>query len=358
MRLHFDCFAFALALVLTQPLTSVCLFAQEPHMDMVAPAGVPDAPLPQSAQPENSQNTGTISGTVIDTNGDIVPGVKVVLDGPSPLDHREVMANDNAAFAFDGLKANIPYRVSINVKGFSPWTSAEIVLAAGQQMFLTGIELKIEGEQTFVTVYASTEQIAVEQVRIAEQQRVLGFIPNFYVVYDSKNAVPLTTRLKFKLALRVSVDPVTVAGVAFLAAIDQAADTPNYVQGAKGYGQRFGAVAAGGASVILIGGAILPSLLHQDPRYFYQGTGTISSRLRHALLNPFICKGDNGRWQANYSSLGGDLASSALANTYYPESNRSAGMVFQTFGINTAERLLSSIAQEFILAKLTPRAKK
>lgn len=327
-------------------------------MDMVALTGLPDAPLSQSAQPESSQNTGTISGTVVDMNGDIITGVKVNLDGPARSDHREVVSNDNGAFAFDALKPNTPYQVSIEVKGFSRWTSSEIVLTPGQQMFLTGIELKIEGAQTSVTVYGSTEQIAVEQVRIAEQQRVLGFIPNFYVVYDSENAVPLTARLKFKLALRVAVDPVTVAGVAFLAAINQAADTPDYVQGAKGYGQRFGAVAAGGASDILIGGAILPSLLHQDPRYFYQGTGTTKSRLRHALLSPFICKGDNGRWQPNYSTLGGDLASSALANTYYPESNRSAGMVFQTFGINTAERLLSSIAQEFILAKLTPRAKK
>ena len=33
----------------------------------------------------------------------------------------------------------------------------------------------------------------------------------------------------------------------------------------------------------MIGGAILPSLLHQDPRYFYQGSGTKKSRALHAL---------------------------------------------------------------------------
>ena len=187
---------------------------------------------------------------------------------------------------------------------------------------------------------------------------MLGFIPNFYVVYDSKNAVPLTTKLKFKLAMRVSVDPITIGGIAAMAAINQAADRPNFVQGAKGYGQRLGAIAADGESDILIGGAILPSLLHQDPRYFYQGTGTTNSRLRHAMFSPFICRGDNGQLQPNYSSLGGDLASSALSNVYYPQSNRGVGLVFGTFAIGTAERMLSGIVQEFILPRFTPKATK
>jgi hypothetical protein len=143
-------------------------------------------------------------------------------------------------------------------------------------VLLTNVQLKIEGEQTSAIVYASTTQIAVEQVRFAEQQRVFGFILNFYVVYDSKNAVPLTTKLKFKLAMRVSIDPITIASVTSMAGIKQAANTPDYVQGAKGYAQPVGAIGADGFTYILLGGAILPSLLHQDPRYFYQGTGTTS----------------------------------------------------------------------------------
>lgn len=80
--------------------------------------------------------------------------------------------------------------------------------------------------------------------------------------------------MKFELALKVSTDPVTTAaGVALVSASRQAANTPNYGQGWGAYGERFGATAADGFSDIMIGGAILPSLLHQDPRYFYQGTG-------------------------------------------------------------------------------------
>jgi hypothetical protein len=197
-------------------------------------------------------------------------------------------------------------------------------------------------------------EVATEQVQVEETQRVFGFIPNFYVVYEP-DPVPLTAKLKFRLALKVATDPVTAAGVAFLSGTQQAGDTPNYGQGAVGFGKRFGANAADGFSDIMIGGAILPSLLHQDPRYFYQGTGTKASRFRHAVFHPFVCSGDNGKMQPNYSSLGGDLASSAISNLYYPQSNRGAALVLTNFGINTAERVASSLAQEFLLKRLLAR---
>ena len=240
------------------------------------------------------------------------------------------------------------------MKGFSTWTSPAIVLEPSQFLILDGIHLKMEGESTSVTVYGSTEEIAVEQVHLAEQQRVLGFIPNFYVIYDGANAVPLTTKLKFKLAMRVARDPISIVGVAFMSGIDQAANRPDYVQGAKGYGQRFGANAAGAFSDILLGGAVLPSLLHQDPRYFYQGTGGTGSRLRHAMASPFICRGDNGHRQINFSSIGGDIGATALSRTYYPSSNRGSGELSLAFGISEAERVFAAIAQEFILPHFTP----
>ena len=197
-------------------------------------------------------------------------------------------------------------------------------------------------------------ELATEQFRSEEKQRVFGVIPNFYVSYES-DVAPLTTKMKFDLALKVFTDPVTAAGVALVSASKQAGNTPNYGQGWGGYGKRFGAVAADGFSDIMIGGAILPSLLHRDPRYFYQGTGTTGSRIRHAMFSSFVAKGDNGRWQPNYSSLGGDLASSALSNLYYPQSNRGAGLVFGNFAIGTAERIGAS--QEFLFGKFTRRGR-
>jgi hypothetical protein len=299
---------------------------------------------------------GNIIGTVTDVNNDTVPGATVVLDAPGLRDSRTVEANDNGFFQFKDLEPGTPYHVAISAKGFANWTSPEIILKPGQYLILTDSKLRIAEALATVNVVYSSEEIATEQVKIEEQQRVFGIIPNFYVVYDH-NAEPLTTKLKFKLALRVSRDPVTALGVTGFAGIQQAANIPNYVQGAKGYGERMGAGAADGFADIMIGGAILPSLLHQDPRYYYQGTGTHKSRVLHALSSPFLCRGDDGKLEPNYSSIGGDLASASLANAYYPRSNRGVGMVFGNFLIGTGERVAASLAQEFLLRRLTPTAK-
>ena len=305
--------------------------------------------VPVLAQSGDAQ-PGHVVGTVTDVNNDPIPGATVVLEGPVPNDRRIVVTNDNGFFDLHDVTPEIPYDVTISAKGFAVWTSS-VVLNPGQYKTLDS-KLRIEAVRTAVIVTPSSEEIATEQVQAEMQQRVFGIIPNFYVVYDP-NPAPLTAKLKFKLAFRVIADPIAVLGIAFLSGVQQAGDTPNYPEGAKGYGERFGANAADGFTDVMIGGAILPSLLHQDPRYFYQGTGTNKSRIRHALLSPFVCKGDNGKWQPNYSSLGGDLASSAISNAYYPKSNRGLGLVFGNFATSTAEREVSGLVQEFVLGKLT-----
>jgi hypothetical protein len=207
-----------------------------------------------------------------------------------------------------------------------------------------------------VEVHETQEQIATEQVQVAEKQRIFGIIPNFYVTYDP-NPAPLSTRLKFKLAFKADTDPITFVGVAFMSTIYQAGDIPNYGQGWDAYAKRMGAGYADTSTDIFLGGAILPSLLHQDPRYFYQGTGTTKSRLIHALSGPFVCRGDNGKNQINFSSMGGDLGSGAISNLYYPESDRGPGLVFLGFGVTTGVRAVNAVLQEFVLRKLSPSAR-
>jgi hypothetical protein len=313
-------------------------------------------PAPAQNMASSEAQTASIAGTVTDPNGEAVPGARVALKGSTPHDSYTGLANDNGFFELRNVKSGVPFRVTIHAQGFADWTSTAIVLGAGQYKLLAECTLQLEAVQTTVNVGYSSVQVATERVAAQEKQRVLGIIPNFYVNYDSDPA-PMTAKLKFKLALKVAVDRVTILGIGFIAGLDQAGNTPDYQQGARGYGQRFGAVAADGFTDIMIGGAILPSLLHQDPRYFYQGKGTTRSRLFHALSYPFVCRGDNGQLQPNYSSLGGDLAASALENAYYPQSNRGAELVLGHFALDTAERAVSSLAQEFLLRRLTPKAK-
>ncbi len=326
-------------------------------MVLVAGAGaqslplLPAAPLPTSTEP-NTVAPANLSGTIIDNAGDVIPGATVTLLGPGSASPRTATASDSGAFSFEQLPPGGPYRITVQATGFTGWTSSDLQFQPGQFVFLPAVHLAVSGGVTSVLVVANSAQLATEQVHVAEQQRVLGIVPNFYVVYDP-NPAPLTTKLKFSLALRAEADPVTFAGAAFVSALQQAGDTPNYQQGMAGYGQRLGANYTTGFTDIMIGGAILPSLFHQDPRYYYQGTGSTHSRLMHALSAPFVARGDNGHLQPNYSSIGGDLAAGAIANTYEPESNRGVGLVFENAMIVTGGRMANAVAQEFVLRHLT-----
>jgi hypothetical protein len=195
-----------------------------------------------------------ITDTIIDPNNGTVSGATVVLEGPVLRDPRTTVSDDKGFFEFDDLDPGT-YRVKIGAEGFAEWTSPTVIVKPGQYVILTGSQLKVAEALTTVSVVYSPVEVATEQVKIEERQRVLGILPNFYVAYN-QDAAPLTTKLKFQLALKVSIDPVTIVGVGVLAAINQAGNVPDYPQGWKGYGERYGAAAADGLSSIMIGGAI------------------------------------------------------------------------------------------------------
>src|ERR1700758_4690157 len=222
---------------------------------------VPDAP---------SQQPGVIVGTVVDVNNDAVPGATVVLEGPTLQTPRTVASNDNGLFEFHDVVPQT-YHVKISAQGFADWTSSDVALEPGQYVILPVPKLQIAMAVTSVTVGYSAEEVATQEVKLEEKQRIFGIIPNFYISYD-QNAAPLTAKLKFRLAAKVSFDPITFVGVGIAAAAEQAGDHPDYPQGWEGFGERYGAAYTNGFTDIMIGGAVLPSLLHQDPRYFYKVT--------------------------------------------------------------------------------------
>ena len=307
----------------------------------------------QSAELANSK-TGSVLGTVVDSSDDPIPGAKVVLQGPAS-DRLTEVTNEYGSFAFHHVTAGFACQVTVTAEGFADWTSS-ITVEPGQDKTLADVKLRILAVQRAVTVSYSSKEVAVQQLKAEEQQRILRFIPNPYVVYEP-HPEPLTTKMKFELAYKDLTHPAFFGRVAAWAGVQQANDTPKYRQGARGYGERFGAGLADATTEGLFGNAILPSLLHQDPRYFYQGTGTNWSRARHAILAPFICKGDNGASQPNYSTWGGSLIASSVSTTYYPDSSRGPGHVFRTFGIGMSLHVVSSLAQEFILSKFTSKGK-
>jgi hypothetical protein len=192
------------------------------------------------------------------------------------------------------------------------------------------------------------EQLADEQIKQEKKQRVLGFMPSFNTSYNSE-AVSLTRKQKFKLAFSQATDPFQflIAGIAGGISEAEGSDA-GYGGGPAGYFKRVGADYADSFDGAMIGNALLPSILHQDPRYFRRGYGPAGKRILYAFSTSFICKHDNtGKWEPNYSNMGGNLAAGAISTVYVPEDERTAGNVFEGFALVTLEGAGGAILQEF-----------
>jgi hypothetical protein len=198
------------------------------------------------------------------------------------------------------------------------------------------------------------------EIEAEEKQRMLGIMPEFNVV-NSGNAAPIDSREKFSLWFHSAIDPFTIGIAGVDAGIEQADNTyPTWHQGLKGYAKRFGSSYADNVDGNFWGNAVLPSLLHQDPRYFRKGEGSIGSRIFYSAISTVRCKGDNGRWQPNYSNVAGNLIGGGISNFYYPSDNRGIGLTFERGLTVTAEGALGAFAEEFYpdFIKLLHRHKK
>jgi hypothetical protein len=314
----------------------------------------------QSQQPQSEPQSGSISGTVIDPDGAVIADVKIILAQPGgasadAISKREARSDGDGHFVFADVAPG-PFQLSLTASGFALSEKAG-VLHAREDYVIPQIALAVAPNTTDVEVRLPREQVAEDEIKVEEQQRLLGVFPNFYVSYIP-NAVPLTTRQKFELAWKATTDPVSFVVTGALAGIEQADNAfSGYGQGAQGYAKRYGAAYADQVSGTFIGSAILPSLLKQDPRYFVKGTGSRKSRVLYAMANSVICKGDNGHWQPNYSFIIGDLAAGGISNLYYPAQSRNgAALTFENAAVVVGAGAIGNVFQEFFLRKLTRHA--
>ena len=193
----------------------------------------------------------------------------------------------------------------------------------------------------------TSQQRAELQLKQQEHQRIAGVVPNFNVSYN-EDAAPLSRKQKLKLAWHTATDPVAFGIAGFDAGLSQAEnDFPGYGQGAQGYAKRFGASYADNFDGTILGNAIFPILLKQDPRYFRRGEGSFPSRLFYALSTTVWCKNDNGKWGPNFSNILGNLAAGGISNLYYPSSDRGAGLTFERGLTVTAYGAFGGVFNEF-----------
>lgn len=310
----------------------------------------PTTTLPQSP---GAAAAGTITGTVTDTDAAAVPNARITLEDAESKPIRTSLSDGNGGFAFLSVTPGT-YIVRISAPGFASWKIKDvIVLHEAENFVIPSVELGVESINTSVNAI-TMEDLAEQQITAEEHQRILGILPNFYVSYIP-NAAPLTRKQKFKLAVVISRDPVTFLTTGVTAGIEQWQNGfSGYGQGFGGYAQRYAAIYGDRLSSTFIGAAALPSLLHQDPRYFYRGHGKIVVRALYAISTVVVCKGDNGRWQPNYSNVFGNIASAEISNLYYPKSDRhDAEVTLDNTLIGVATGAVGVLFQEFLLRHLT-----
>ena len=169
------------------------------------------------------------------------------------------------------------------------------------------------------------EQKAPNQEQSPKNDRLFFLLPNYLTVENATKVPALTTGQKFKLVALGTFDPIEFPYVAILAGVDQAENQdPSYGQGFKGYAKRYGVAFADTTVENFMVGAIIPSILHEDPRYFQSGKGGFWHRAGYAATRMIITRTDSGKRQFNYSEWAGSAVAAAISTTYHPAQDRNA----------------------------------
>ena len=177
--------------------------------------------------------------------------------------------------------------------------------------------------------------------------RVVGVVPAFNVAsFDTRT--PLTSRQKFHIFWRTTLDPFSLIAPAAKSVIYNAAGlNSGFGSGASGFFKRYGASVADATSGRFFRSYFYPTLLHEDPRYFRKATGPKKTRTWYSLSRVLVTRTDAGGTRFNWSKLLGGLSSSSLSNVYYPEQNRGAGFTLTGVGFGYLGETGLNLVKEF-----------
>jgi hypothetical protein len=296
-----------------------------------------------------------VDGTVKDGAGQAVAGAIVTLETAAGAEQRTTTTDQAGAFHFGDVAAG-SYNVTVAAGGFAAWT-ANVTAGVLNQAPVAAV-LQVAPVTSTIEVTPPPKELAAEQLKSEEKQRVLGVFPHFLVTYEP-NAAPLTAGQKFHLGFKTLVDPVTLLGTGIDAGIQQAQNKyPEFGQGVEGYAKRFGARYTSHISGVMIHHVILQAVFHQDPRYFYKDKGRFRSRVWYSIWTAFVCKGDNGRWQPDYSDVIGGAAASQISRLYYPYTSRPWLRLFHNVLEGFGGRAEDHLLEQFVVRRFTTHTRK
>lgn len=153
-----------------------------------------------------------------------------------------------------------------------------------------------------------------------EDKRAFGVLPNYRTAEQNAPFLPLTTKQKFIIATKDTFDwPSYILGGAFAGISQLDNSNPSFGQGLEGYAKRYAANVADQDIGNFMTEAVMPTLLHEDPRYFRKGSGPIGRRIGYAATRVLITKTDSGNSMFNFAEFLGNGAVAALGNAYYPD---------------------------------------
>ncbi len=227
---------------------------------------------------------------------------------------------------------------------FTPASAQEGPEPRQAQLFRGHSDAAIQSED----LPTAPKPVTNEESKKPKSPRVFGVMPNELTVEGAIVARPLHTSEKFKLVTEGTLDPYEFVVVGFLSGIGQATNnTPEWGQGARGYGIRYAANFGDHSISNYMVGAVFPTIFRQDPRYFQSGKGSFLQRTAYALERIVITQGDSGKKEFNISELGGNALAGVISNTYHPARERSFGQAAQTWGTQIAVNAVGLELKEF-----------
>jgi len=221
--------------------------------------------------------------------------------------------------------------------------------------------LRISEGALFAGAEASLPTVPEKTKKKDGSERIFGIFPAFNVS-NQLNPEPLSKRHKFMLFARSTYDPVTLITPAIKVPLLKGAEpTSDLGTGFEAFAKRYGILLADGTSSRFFRGFFFPTILHEDPRYFRRGQGSLGSRLGYGVSRAFITRTDSGNNRFNWSRLLGSAVSAGVSNTYYPDSQRGASATLFSFGLSYVSEAGASVLKEFapdIATKLRSKNRK
>jgi hypothetical protein len=303
-----------------------------------------------------AQETATsVTGAVVDVTGTPVAGAHAELTRSGGADIETSTSDATGTFSFSGVLSG-SYLVTVDAVGFAPFTTKPFTVSGHTPTYTVPPIVLDIGALSVSVLVRPIEMIAAEQIKAQEQQRLLGVVPNFYVSYVP-DAAPLTSRQKLSLATHETFDWTAFVGATIAAGTGQAANTHSgFGGGGSAYAKRWVASFVDDRTGDFLTHYVFASLFREDPRYFYQGSGTTRSRMVHALSSAFVARSDSGKPMPNYAYIFGNISAASLSNTYYPTAARGTDLLLTNVAVGLAGRAAANLIQEFVGKRLTKNA--